>query len=171
MSAVRGSGVWNAVAVQEAWGEDMGAARLPSYSCAGQQVQMASFSGYKLLGVNAYSKQREWAARLAFHGNFFALRGGNIQHFIQGFDIFLCKILCVVVKEISVIGRQRQPASTAYGTAWLWKKPGGTAMAPQNCLPRKETKTECSVLCYGSSMYFRLPYGAVIPSTMASNNS
>lgn len=26
---------------------------------------MASFSGYKLIGVNAYSKHREWAAKLA----------------------------------------------------------------------------------------------------------
>lgn len=26
---------------------------------------MASFSGYKLLGVNAYSKHREWAVKLA----------------------------------------------------------------------------------------------------------
>ena len=59
------SGVWNAVAVQEAWGADMGAAKLPTYSCAGQQVQMASFSGCKLIGVNAYSQHPEWAARLA----------------------------------------------------------------------------------------------------------
>ncbi len=59
------NGVWNAVAVEEAWGNGFGAAKLPSYTCAGQQVQMASFSGYKLIGVNAYSKQREWAAKLA----------------------------------------------------------------------------------------------------------
>ena len=59
------SGVWNAVAIGEAWGEDMGAAKLPTYSCAGQQVQMASFSGCKLIGVNAYSRHPEWAARLA----------------------------------------------------------------------------------------------------------
>ena len=59
------SGVWNAVAVGEAWGDDMGAAKLPTYSCAGQQVQMASFSGCKLIGVNAYSRHPEWAARLA----------------------------------------------------------------------------------------------------------
>lgn len=26
---------------------------------------MASFSGYKLIGVNAYSKQRKWASKLA----------------------------------------------------------------------------------------------------------
>lgn len=59
------SGVWNAVAIQEAWGEDAGAAKLPTYTCKGRQVQMASFSGCKLIGVNAYSKHPEWAARLA----------------------------------------------------------------------------------------------------------
>lgn len=59
------SGVWNAVAIQEAWGENAGAAKLPTYTCKGQQVQMASFSGCKLIGVNAYSKYPEWAARLA----------------------------------------------------------------------------------------------------------
>ncbi len=59
------NGVWNAVAVEDAWGNDFGAARLPSYTCAGQQVQMASFSGYKLIGVNAYSQHREWAVKLA----------------------------------------------------------------------------------------------------------
>lgn len=59
------NGVWNAVAVEEAWGSSYGAARLPSYTCAGQQIPMASFSGYKLIGVNAYSKHREWAEKLA----------------------------------------------------------------------------------------------------------
>ncbi|MCI8423934.1 MAG: extracellular solute-binding protein [Lawsonibacter sp.] len=59
------SGVWNAVAIEEAWGENMGAVKLPAYTCAGQQVQMASFSGCKLIGVNAYSKYPEWAVRLA----------------------------------------------------------------------------------------------------------
>ncbi|MEY8494169.1 extracellular solute-binding protein [Lachnospiraceae bacterium 29-91] len=59
------SGVWNAVAVEEAWGENAGAARLPTYTCADRQIQMASFSGCKLIGVNAYSSHPEWAARLA----------------------------------------------------------------------------------------------------------
>ena len=59
------SGVWNAVAIEEAWGTDMGAAKLPAYTCAGQQIQMASFSGCKLIGVNAYSSHPDWAARLA----------------------------------------------------------------------------------------------------------
>ncbi len=59
------SGVWNAMAVQEAWGESAGAVKLPTYTCRGRQVQMASFSGCKLIGVNAYSRNPQWAARLA----------------------------------------------------------------------------------------------------------
>ena len=59
------SGVWNAMAVQEAWGENAGAVKLPTYTCRDRQVQMASFSGCKLIGVNAYSRNPQWAARLA----------------------------------------------------------------------------------------------------------
>ncbi|MCI9226553.1 MAG: extracellular solute-binding protein [Dorea sp.] len=59
------SGVWNSVAVTESWGENTGAAKLPTYTCNGKQLQMASFSGCKLIGVNAYSEHPKWAARLA----------------------------------------------------------------------------------------------------------
>lgn len=59
------SGVWNAVAIEEVWGENMGAAKLPTYTCAGRQIQMASFCGCKLIGVNAYSKHPAWATKLA----------------------------------------------------------------------------------------------------------
>lgn len=59
------SGTWNATGVKEAWGEDYGAVKLPTYTVAGQQVQMSSFTGYKMMGVNAYSEQKEWAMKLA----------------------------------------------------------------------------------------------------------
>lgn len=59
------NGVWNAVAVEEVWGSGFGASKLPKYTCGGQEVQMASFSGYKLIGVNAYSEQNMWAEKLA----------------------------------------------------------------------------------------------------------
>ncbi len=59
------SGVWNAVAMKDTLGANYGAAKLPTYTCANRQIQMASFSGYKLIGVNAYSKQYTWASRLA----------------------------------------------------------------------------------------------------------
>lgn len=59
------SGVWNAMGVKEAWGEDYGAVKLPTYTCAGKQIQMSSFTGYKMIGVNSYSKYPEWAHKLA----------------------------------------------------------------------------------------------------------
>lgn len=59
------SGVWNAVAVQEAWGNNYGACKLPTYTCKGQQIQMSSFKGYKMFGVNAYSKHQAWAHKFA----------------------------------------------------------------------------------------------------------
>lgn len=59
------NGVWNAVEVEKAWGKDYAATRLPVYNCGEGQVQMASFSGYKLVGVNAYSEHHSWASKLA----------------------------------------------------------------------------------------------------------
>lgn len=59
------SGVWNETALRKIWGDDLGAAKLPTYTVAGKQVQMASFTGYKLIGVNAYSAHPQWAAKLA----------------------------------------------------------------------------------------------------------
>lgn len=59
------NGAWNAETVKEAWGDDFAAVRLPDFTLAGDSVQMWSFSGYKLLGVNAYSKNAEWAMKLA----------------------------------------------------------------------------------------------------------
>lgn len=59
------SGVWNAVAIQEAWGSNYNACKLPTYTCNGQQLQMASFKGYKMFGVNAYSEHLAWAHKLA----------------------------------------------------------------------------------------------------------
>ena len=59
------SGVWNATVIQEAWGDNYAATKLPTYTCAGQQIQMSSFAGYKMVGVNAYSDETEWAHKLA----------------------------------------------------------------------------------------------------------
>lgn len=59
------SGVWNAVEIEKAWGKNIGACKLPTYTCTGKQIQMASFSGCKLIGVNAYSKSPKWAESLA----------------------------------------------------------------------------------------------------------
>lgn len=59
------SGVWLSGSLKEAWGDNFGAMKLPTYTCAGKQVQMGSYVGYKMVGVNAYSGNTEWAAKLA----------------------------------------------------------------------------------------------------------
>lgn len=59
------NGVWNAKVAEEVWGENYSACKLPTYTLDGEQVQMSSFSGYKLLGVNPHSKNVGWALMLA----------------------------------------------------------------------------------------------------------
>ena len=53
------------MAIREAWGDDYGAVKLPTFTCNGEQVQMSSFTGYKMIGVNSYSENVEWAHKLA----------------------------------------------------------------------------------------------------------
>lgn len=59
------SGVWNAMEIQAAWGNDYGAVKLPTFTCAGKQIQMSSFVGYKMAGANAYSAHVDWALKFA----------------------------------------------------------------------------------------------------------
>ncbi len=72
------NGTWNAAAAEEAWGENYAATCLPTYTCAGQQVQMSSVAGYKLFGVNAYSANPGWAMLLA---EYFTLEEQQIERF------------------------------------------------------------------------------------------
>ena len=59
------NGTWRAADAAAAWGENYAAAKLPTYTVAGKQVQMASFSGCKLVGVNPHSKNVGWSMLLA----------------------------------------------------------------------------------------------------------
>lgn len=59
------SGVWQGSKLKEAWGDDYAAMKLPTYTCNGKQIQMGSYVGYKMIGVNSYSPNKEWAAKLA----------------------------------------------------------------------------------------------------------
>ncbi len=58
-------GTWDASACQEAWGDGYAATKLPTFTLNGEQVQQGCFSGFKLIGVNAYSKNSGWAVLLA----------------------------------------------------------------------------------------------------------
>ena len=59
------SGTWNASVAAQVWGDDYAAAKLPTFRVADQDVQMASFSGFKLVGVNPYSANTGAAFDLA----------------------------------------------------------------------------------------------------------
>ena len=49
------NGTWRANDAAEVWGANYAACKLPTYTLNGEQVQMASFSGFKLIGVNPHS--------------------------------------------------------------------------------------------------------------------
>ena len=59
------SGTWNAEALEEKLGEGYAATKLPTFSLDGEQVQMGSFGGFKLMGVNALTAHPSEAMALA----------------------------------------------------------------------------------------------------------
>ncbi|MBE6693731.1 MAG: extracellular solute-binding protein [Ruminococcaceae bacterium] len=59
------SGTWNVSVVKDLLGDNMGVCPLPTANIGGKQVQLSGFMGYKLMGVNGYSKNKGEAHRLA----------------------------------------------------------------------------------------------------------
>ena len=59
------NGTWNAKTASKTWKKNYAACKLPTFTVAGEQVQMASFSGCKLVGVNPRSKFVGWSMLLA----------------------------------------------------------------------------------------------------------
>ena len=59
------SGTWNAEAVKEALGDNMGVAALPSFNLNGTDCQMKSFIGSKAIGVNPNAENMQVAMALA----------------------------------------------------------------------------------------------------------
>ena len=59
------SGTWNAKTLKGLLGDNLGVAKLPTAKIAGEQTQLSGFMGYKLIGVNGYSKNKAEAHKLA----------------------------------------------------------------------------------------------------------
>ena len=59
------SGTWNAQAVQDLLGDNMGVAKLPTVEMGGEQRQLTTYMGSKLIGVNGYSQNKGEAHKLA----------------------------------------------------------------------------------------------------------
>ena len=59
------SGTWNAEAIEEKLGDNYAATKLPTATIGSEQVQLKSYAGYKLLGVNSGTKHPKEAMQLA----------------------------------------------------------------------------------------------------------
>ena len=53
------SGTWNAEDISSILGDNYGATKLPTFTMDGQQVQIGSFGGYKLVGINSLITEAE----------------------------------------------------------------------------------------------------------------
>ena len=77
------SGIWNKTTIEGYLGDNFGVAKLPTYTLnkgatAEEQVQLVSFAGYKLMGVNNYSKYKTDAMDFA---EFYTNKENQIKHF------------------------------------------------------------------------------------------
>jgi arabinogalactan oligomer/maltooligosaccharide transport system substrate-binding protein len=50
------TGTWNAEAIKAKLGDNFAATKLPTFTMGGNQVQMGSFAGFKLMGINSLTK-------------------------------------------------------------------------------------------------------------------
>jgi len=58
-------GTWMASSIQETLGENFGATKLPTATIGGRQVQLSSFMGTKLVGINSQTDEPVWAMDFA----------------------------------------------------------------------------------------------------------
>lgn len=77
------SGIWNKTTIEGYLKENFAAAKLPTYTFdkgkpTEEQVQLVSFAGYKLMGVNNYSKHKTDAMDFA---EFYTNKENQIKHF------------------------------------------------------------------------------------------
>ena len=59
------SGTWNAAKIKELLGDNMGVIKLPKATIGGEEVQLSGYMGFKLIGVNGFSKNKGEAHKLA----------------------------------------------------------------------------------------------------------
>lgn len=72
------TGIWNYNAIKNYLGDNLGLAKLPTYTLNGEQKQLIAFAGYKMMGVNKHSKQP--AAAMDFAA-FYTNKQSQLKHF------------------------------------------------------------------------------------------
>lgn len=59
------NGTWNYSTLIDIFGDNLGCAKMPTFTVNGEQVQCGSMAGFKMAGVSAYSENVGWAMELA----------------------------------------------------------------------------------------------------------
>ena len=132
------SGIWNKKAIESALKENLGAAKLPSYTLdkgaqSEEQVQLVSFAGYKLMGVNNYSKNKTDALDFA---EFYTNKENQLKNYLaRGYvptdtdarqDERVQADVCA--KAITEQLKHSKTQSNVPSTMWLPMEGLGTAM-------------------------------------------
>ncbi len=127
------SGTWNAAAVSEILGENFAATKLPTFTIGEEQVQMSSFMGSKLVGVNKLTANPVEAMKLA---SFLTNEKNQITRFntrqLGPSNINAAKSEAVLAnKALSALALQNQYAvsqNDVLGNFWSPAEAFGTSM-------------------------------------------
>ena len=132
------SGIWNKTTIEGYLGDNFAAAKLPTYTlnkgtAKEEQVQLTAFAGYKLMGVNNYSKHKTDALDFA---EFYTNQENQVKHFeARGFvptdedaraDERVQKDVCA--KAITQQLAHSKIQTAVPSTLWLPMEGLGTAM-------------------------------------------
>ena len=130
------SGTWLSTDIKEAFGDGYAATKLPEYTIKGDSVQMHSFAGYKLIGVNANTESPKWSQLLAQwltneenQLTRFRERGeGPSNVNAAGTDEVKASIAISALSEQSVYGHLQNVADTFWTPTYVF----GTTIAAKN---------------------------------------
>ncbi|MCL2018673.1 MAG: extracellular solute-binding protein [Oscillospiraceae bacterium] len=77
------SGTWNAQDISDVLGENYAATKLPTFTMDGRQVQMGSFGGYKLVGINSLITDADKLVTAMDFADFLTNEESQVERFKQ----------------------------------------------------------------------------------------
>lgn len=118
------TGVWNRKTIEGLLGENMGVCVLPKVTIAGESKQLSGYMGYKLVGVNGFSKNKGEAHKLAMwltneqnQLKRFQDRGfGPTNKVVAGMDLVLNDPVISVILEQAKFNRAQKAVPGNYWT-------------------------------------------------------
>lgn len=136
------SGSWNAGVIEEMLGENYAATKLPEFTVDGKATQMASFGGYKMLGVKSSTKFPVQAMDLAEYltnetsqVKRFEVRGAGPSNIKAGeSDVVLANKALAALAEQALYAKSEKNVSGSY---WGPAEAFGTEMENKNTTDMK----------------------------------